>query len=125
MKKIITILSLVVTILIPFESDAVSPPLLSFGGKANSSSSCTCSDASWMMFGPLHLGGSIMSGPMAFEPAGTKQSSMYMGGQTNTIYLGAYMPAVQACWMQATYFCYPRPTIGVMSFIGTQKATGK
>jgi hypothetical protein len=125
MKKTTAIIFILVSMLmIPLEARALTPPLLSFGGTARSQRTCTCSDATWMMFSPLHIGGAVMSGPMAFTPS-VKQFSDYMGGRTNVIYLGAFMPGVQACWMQASYFCYPLVNYGVMSFIGTKRVVGK
>lgn len=111
--------------MIPIGADALIPPLRPFGGTARTVYPCTCSKASYLYFAPLFLSAIPVMGTMAFFQSGTYQYANYLGGSPKVQYLGAYMPGVQACWMYAGYSCYPLPTVGVMTFIGTGTGDGK
>ena len=122
MKKIITTL-FVFAFFIGFANVATSgpiPPLKGFGSVARAANPCTCSDAEYIYMAPLFLSSKPTAGTVAFVPGGTYQFLDYIGGTVGTtLYLGALLPGMQACWMVAGYTCVPYPNLGPMTYIGT------
>ncbi|KKW15829.1 MAG: hypothetical protein UY54_C0003G0005 [Parcubacteria group bacterium GW2011_GWA2_50_10b] len=95
---------------------------LPFGGLATFSIPCTCSATLAVWFTPLYLGGPIViTGPIVYSPYSTIPYAYYMTGVPGVWHLGSYLPGVQACWMYAVAGCFPFPTIGLMTKVGTSR----
>lgn len=92
-----------------------------FGGLVSFSIPCTCTPSLlWVWHTPLFLGGPIVAtGPLVYSPFTTIPYPEYMFGVPGAWDLGTYIPGVQACWMYAVFFCFPLPSIGLMTMAGT------
>lgn len=120
--NIIASLSLVFTfILFPIRASAQVPPLLPFGGLPilTLPIPCTCSATLWTWFAPLYLSSVPLTGPMTYVPYATIPFANWLPTIFLTPHLGAYIPAVPACWVGFPPFCFILPNIGVMAFVGT------
>ena len=111
-------LSMILVLLVPSRTNAQVAP---FGGFVNFSIPCTCTASLlWVWHTPLFLGGPIVAtGPLVYSPFTTIPYPHYLFGIPGTWDLGSYIPGVQACWMYAGFFCFPLPSIGLMTLAGT------
>lgn len=99
--------------------------LFDFGGVVSYPLTCTCPATIgniWIWFTPLDLGGPgpLTTGPLVYSLYGTVfLYSNFLPGVPLYQHIGDFIPAVQACWMYAGYFCYPLIAEGLMFQLGT------
>ncbi len=118
LKLIISIGIASVFLLLPVSTSAAVG--LPFGGIAAFPLPCTCTGTVAIWFAPLYLGGPIaITGPLVYSPYSTIPFANYMTGVPGVWHLGSYLPGVQACWMFGGITCFPFPTIGLMTKVGT------
>ena len=114
---------LVISILfLPAKVDALVPPLVQFGGipVLTLPIPCTCSATLWTWFVPLYFTGAVpLTGPMTYVPYATIPFLNFLPTIFLTPHVGAYIPAVPACWVGFPPYCMILPNIGAMAFVGT------
>lgn len=104
----------------PLKANALIPPLLGFSGYSVFTLPCTCSVSLWGIFAPLWLTSvTPIVAPMVYAPWATFPFPYFLFTVPLTPHIGAFIPAVQACWEYAVFFCFPLPSIGLMAFAGT------
>jgi hypothetical protein len=119
-RTIAASLIIISAVFMPNKANALIPPLVQFGGYSVATVPCTCSIAEWGFFAPLYVVGAVpLAGPLVYFPAGTIPFPYFLLTIPAVPHLGSFIPAVQACWEYAGFFCFPLPSYGVMAFAGT------
>lgn len=86
---------------------------------------CTCSLSLWGFFAPLYITSFPLAGPMVYVPWATIPFLNFLPTIPLTTNVGAYIPAVQACWFYVPpVFCVPIPAVGMMLYVGTSLPGG-
>ncbi len=119
-KKIL--LSMILTGLIVFPVSSFAQAELPFGGFSTFTTPCTCSGTFYVWFAPLYLGGPVViTGPVVYSPFSTIPYANFFTGVPAVWHLGSYIPGVQACWMASPVGCFPLPSLGIMTKVGTSR----
>ena len=93
-----------------------------FGGLVTGLTYCTCSPdpTYWMWFFPLYFNSIPLTGPLTYTLGTAQVFSNYIIPAPGVWLLGEYLPVGNMCWMQASYFCFPLPALGMISpYVGT------
>ena len=103
-------------------------PTLPFGGLVSYTIPCTCPSSIgnlWIWFTPLYLGAPVpATGSLVYVPYSSRLFAWFNIGIPATWHLGSYHPGVQACWMiipPPGVGCFPLPSAGVITQVGTSK----
>lgn len=122
MKKYILVPLLSLSCLLLFiPGMAQAQGLLPSGGIVSFKIDCDCPyGIQWIWFTPLYLGGPVVTtGPMDYSVYSTTLYGYYHIGQPGKWHLDDYIPGVQACWIQAKFFCFPLIAYGLLNKVGT------
>ena len=122
MRKLITPI-LIASLLLFFNANSVHAQtgLLPSAGIVSFKYECDCPYGIWWIwFTPLYLGGPVVfSGPMDYS---TFSTTLYAYpwdiGVPGKWHLDDYIPGVQACWVQAGFFCFPLIAVGLLNKVG-------
>lgn len=119
-KQSYTFIYFLIVVALFFPTLTIKAQGLPFGGIVSSPITCTCSPVVWIWFTPLYLGGpTVVSGPIVYSPFSTILYANFNIGVPSKYHLGSYIPGAQACWMYAVAGCFPLPSLGIMTKVGT------
>lgn len=93
---------------------------LPVGGTIATMNPCTCGYTAWLAAMYVSVVGkdATKSGTYTYSATLTDTHSNWMV-RPGAGMLGTYIPGIQACWMQAAFACFPLPTRGLLTSIGT------